>query len=326
MSVKKHAGDLPPKPPPNPPPQVKSLRTALILYLWMGALLLLVAGCVSYASAANRSGRISTGMTVLLALLAPLFALGFAVLLARMLWRRLYAPLLAHIQRLQAQVSGLLEAAAASEKQISRLTAEKLRSQINPHFLHNTLNTVQWLARLNGQKEIDRLVTLLVKMLHYNLGKQSMIVTIGEELESVRNYVELQRIRYDYEFELTVEAEAEVLSAAVPRFLLQPLVENSIYHGAGEGGRVDVIVTRQGADEVRLMVRDNGTGMDQAQMDELLSGEAAHERGLGIGFAYVLRVLRMCYGERMSLEILSGGSGTTVSILIPITSKGDYDD
>lgn len=304
MSGKKQAGD--------PPPKVKSARTALVISMWIVCLLLLLAGCASYVSSdPDRSGRIRTGTIVVLALLPPLLALGSA---------------LVHIRRLKEQVSALLAAAAANERQMSRLTADKLRSQINPHFLHNTLNTVQWLARLNGQKEIDKLVTLLVKVLHYNLGKQSLIVTIGEELESVRNYMELQRIRYDKEFELHVEAEADLLSEAVPRFLLQPLVENSLFHGLADCGRVDVVITRQGADEVRLMVRDNGAGMEQAQIDELLAGESVSGRGLGIGFAYVLRVLRMCYGERMSLEILSGDGGTTVSILIPITSKGDFDD
>lgn len=180
---------------------------------------------------------------------------------------------------------------------------------------------------MNGQKEIDKLVTLLVKVLHYNLGKQSIIVTIGEEIEAIRNYMELQRIRYDYEFEFNVEADPDVLSAAVPRFLLQPLVENSIYHGLSDNGKVDVIITAHRAGEVRLRVSDNGAGMDQAKIEELLAEDTVRKRGLGIGFAYVMRMLRMYFGEQMSLEIVSGAAGgTTVSIIIPIKRKEDFDD
>lgn len=289
---------------------------------------------------------------ILLALSTLLFA-GF---LAWLIWKRIYGPLrkvnleiirmaenvtvpvtytnveefdfvLSNFQQMKDQVNELLLAVARNEKQKSQFEIEKLLSQINPHFLHNTLNTVQWLARLNGQKEIDKLVTLLVKVLHYNLGKMSIIVTIGEEIEAIRNYMELQRIRYDYEFEFNVQADETVLSAAVPRFLLQPLVENSIYHGLSDNGKVDVIITAHSPGEVRLCVRDNGTGMNEAQMEELLADGVVGKRGLGIGFSYVKRMLRTYFGEQMSLQIMSGtDEGTSVIIIIPIKSKEDFDD
>ncbi|WP_150275992.1 sensor histidine kinase [Paenibacillus tepidiphilus] len=289
-------------------------------------------------------------------ILLALSTLLFAALLAWLIWRRIYGPLrkvnveiirmaenvtspvaftgvrefdfvLSNFQQMKEQVNDLIQAVARNEKQKSRFEIEKLLSQINPHFLHNTLNTVQWLARLNGQKEIDRLVTLLVKVLHYNLGKQSIIVTVREEIEALRNYMELQRIRYDYEFEFRVEAEEEVLDAAVPRFLLQPLVENAIYHGFSDKGVVEVIITRQAGSGICLMVKDNGSGMEREQLEALLKGEDAKKRGLGIGFSYVLRLLRTYYGDRMTLDIASGrDEGTTVTISIPYKSKEDFDD
>lgn len=289
-------------------------------------------------------------------ILLALSTLLFAGVLALLIWKRIYGPLrkvnveiirmaenvtapvaftnveefdfvLSNFQQMKDQVNDLLLAVARNEKQKSQFEIEKLLSQINPHFLHNTLNTVQWLARLNGQKEIDKLVTLLVKVLHYNLGKQSIIVTIGEEIEAIRNYMELQRIRYDYEFEFNVQAEEDVLSAAVPRFLLQPLVENSIYHGLSDNGKVEVMITAHGADEILLCVKDNGTGMDPDKIEELLSDDGARKRGLGIGFSYVMRMLRVYYGEQMTLQITSNpGEGTCVSIIIPKKSKEDFDD
>ncbi|WP_310829230.1 sensor histidine kinase [Paenibacillus pedocola] len=289
-------------------------------------------------------------------ILLALLTLLFAGVLAWLIWKKIYGPLrkvnveiirmaenvtapvaftnveefdfvLSNFQQMKDQVNELIQAVARNEKQKSQYEIEKLLSQINPHFLHNTLNTVQWLARLNGQKEIDKLVTLLVKVLHYNLGKQSIIVTIGEEIEAIRNYMELQRIRYDYEFEFNVQAEDNVLAAAVPRFLLQPLVENSIYHGLSDNGRVDVIIKAHGGTEVQLCVKDNGAGMNDAQIEELLSDDSAKKRGLGIGFAYVMRMLRTYYDGQMELQIKSGeGEGTTISIIIPRKSKEDFDD
>ncbi len=139
--------------------------------------------------------------------------------------------------------------------------------------------------------------------------------------------MELQRIRYDYEFEFNVQADEDILSAAVPRFLLQPLVENSIYHGLSDNGKVDVVISKHGIGEILLCVKDNGSGMDAATLEKLLSADSAKDRGLGIGFSYVTRMLRTYYGDQMKLEMHSKpGEGTIVSIVIPRKSKEDFDD
>ena len=185
--------------------------------------------------------------------------------------------LLGNFQEMKTKINGLINEVEHNEKQKSQLEIEKLLSQINPHFLHNTLNTVQWLARMNGQKEIDKLVTLLVKVLHYNLGKKSIIVTVQDEIEALQNYMELQRIRYDYEFEYVVHVDEDVVSAAIPRFLLQPLVENAIYHGTSErNGRVDITIQSLSPDTISLQVADNGEGIDPQTAHQLLTEDALH--------------------------------------------------
>ncbi|MDQ0089142.1 two-component system sensor histidine kinase YesM [Paenibacillus anaericanus] len=291
-------------------------------------------------------------------ILLSISTLLFAGFLGMFLWKQVYGPLrkvnleivrmaenrttpvsytnvvefdfvLQNFQDMKNEVNELILAVSRNEKQKSQFEIEKLLSQINPHFLHNTLNSVQWLARLNGQKEIDKLVTLLVKVLHYNLGKQSLIVTIQDEIEAMRNYMELQRIRYDYEFEFHVEVSDEVMSVAVPRFLLQPLVENSIYHGVSEqSGKVDVTAIPFGLDHVLLRVKDNGIGIDPAKLEHMFSDEEeAKKRGLGIGLSYVNRMLRHYYGDQVQLDIVSEpGVGTTVSIIIPKKAKEDFHD
>lgn len=282
----------------------------------------------------------------------------FAGMLAYLIWRQVYKPLrkvnveivrmaenrmnpvsftnveefdllLNNFQMMKTQVNDLIDAVAHNEKQKSQFEIEKLLSQINPHFLHNTLNTVQWLARLNGQKEIDRLVTLLVKVLHYNLGKQSLIVTIGEEIEALHHYMELQRIRYDYEFEFHVDVDDSAVYVAVPRFLLQPIVENAIYHGVSErNGRVAITIRSLGEDRVTLRVEDNGEGMAPEAIEKLLNDdEGSKRRGLGIGLSYVNRMLKTFYGDKVRFTIESEpGAGTKVSIVIPRKRKEEFDD
>ncbi|MBB6691322.1 histidine kinase [Cohnella xylanilytica] len=288
-----------------------------------------------------------------------LSTLVFAALLAFLIWKQVYRPLrkvnveivrlaenrtspvaftqveefdfvLSNFQTMKDKVNELIAAVARNEKQKSRFEIEKLLSQINPHFLHNTLNTVQWLARMNGQKEIDKLVTLLVKVLHYNLGKTSLIVTVRDEIDAMSNYMELQRIRYDYEFEFHVIAEEEILRMPVPRFLLQPLVENAIYHGLSErNGRIEVSVVPSGPDHALLKVEDNGAGLDPQEIARLLSeeNEGVKRRGMGIGLSYVNGMLRRFYGEGTRLMIESEpGRGTSVSIRIPRRIADDLEE
>jgi two-component system sensor histidine kinase YesM len=282
----------------------------------------------------------------------------FAVLLALFVWKQVYRPLrkvnleivrmaenretpvsytqveefdllLGNFQEMKTKINGLINEVEHNEKQKSQLEIEKLLSQINPHFLHNTLNTVQWLARMNGQKEIAKLVTLLVKVLHYNLGKKSIIVTVQDEIEALQNYMELQRIRYDYEFEYVVHVDEDVVSAAIPRFLLQPLVENAIYHGTSErNGRVDITIQSLSLDTISLQVADNGEGIDPQIAHQLLTeDDFTAKRGLGIGLSYVNRLLKRFYGDQMKIDITGiPNIGTTISIVIPRKAREDFDD
>lgn len=290
--------------------------------------------------------------------LVALSTLIFAVLLAWLIRRHIYGPLhkvnveiirmvenrssqvsytnvqefnfvLENFQEMKDQINQLIHTVETNENEKGRFEVEKLLSQINPHFLHNTLNTVQWLARMNGQQDIDKLVTLLIKVLHYNLGKKSLIVTVADEIDALRNYMDLQRIRYDYEFHYSLDSDDEALHVAVPRFLLQPLVENAIYHGTGDrGGKVAVTIRIKDDSWVMLRVEDNGTGMDQETAEWLLTDdEAGKKRGLGIGLSYVHRMLKRYYGDEMKLCIESEQNvGTVITIQIPIRRMEEFND
>ncbi|MBW7455194.1 histidine kinase [Paenibacillus sepulcri] len=288
--------------------------------------------------------------------LSLMFAI-ISLLIAWMLWKMVYKPLnrfsleirsMAHsdfdsrydetripefdflliqFQKMKKQIRELFVEVELKEKRRMDLEIEKLRYQINPHFLMNTLDTAHWLAVMNGQKEIDRLVLSLNKLLHYNLGKMGVVSTISQEIESLKNYLILQQIRYDFEFVVRIHVDDKILSEPVPRFILQPLVENALYHGIKDNGSILVEVRfDQG---ILISVFDNGIGLSQETIDKLLDRDcpAEEQLGMGIGINYVKRMVDSHYEGRARLDINSmPGEGTTVCLSLPVQKEEARND
>lgn len=276
-------------------------------------------------------------------------ALGFA----SMLWRTVYKPLsgfnkeirllqisgfhsllkypriaefdyvLDRFEEMRQRIWQLLQEVKRNEKLKAQLEVEKLMFQINPHFIHNTLDTVRWLARLNSQEEIERLVTTLNKVLYYNMGKGGT-ATIGQEIALLNDYVALQQIRYDFQFEIDIRTEDGLMEVPIPRFILQPLVENALYHGLGDDGRIEVRAAFDGEKFIRVEVTDNGTGMSEEEIGQLFASESGERRksGMGIGIGYVHRMIRARYGEEASIDIRSKpGEGTSIVLRLPVAEE-----
>ncbi|KYG97125.1 sensor histidine kinase [Paenibacillus polymyxa] len=286
-------------------------------------------------------------------LLVALFFFGFTVFLAWLLWKTVYKPLglfhseingmsqnpqkagsqirtqipefdflLGEFSNMQHQIGDLFKEVQQKEKIRADLEVEKLLYQINPHFLMNTLDTVHWLAVMNGQGEIDKLVQSLNKLLYYNLGKLGQVSTMEEEIDALRQYLILQQIRYDFEFDVRISADDQVLQIPVPRFILQPLVENSLYHGLSDEGFIQIEVTL--AKTLNILIQDNGAGMTEEAIQRLLNNRIAEHKkvGMGIGLNYVHRMLRAQYGDQAQLVIESElGTGTSILLILPI--KGE---
>ncbi|HZG76453.1 MAG TPA: histidine kinase, partial [Paenibacillus sp.] len=199
--------------------------------------------------------------------------------------------------KMKEHIRYLLEEVKQKERDKRHLEVDKLLAQINPHFLYNTLNTVQWLARSEGQHTIVKLIANLTQLLRYNLGKEGSLATIDQEIDALRNYIALQLIRNDYQFQVQFDVEERAGSVSIPRFILQPLVENAIYHGLRDGqGTIGVVVRREADDTVAIEVRDDGAGLAPGVAE--LSGEEAAESmerkyGLGIGLKYVSKMLEV---------------------------------
>lgn len=206
-------------------------------------------------------------------LLVSLLFLGLTLLLAWLLWKMVYRPLnrfhteikhlsqneikpqelepiripefqvlLTTFRQMKEQIWELFEEVEKKEKLRTDLEVEKLLHQINPHFLMNTLDTIHWLAVMNDQEEIDKLVLSLNKLLYYNLGKLGENSTIYEEIDALKQYLQLQQVRYDFQFDVRLDVDEAVMNRNVPRFILQPIVENALYHGLRDDGHIVVEV------------------------------------------------------------------------------------
>lgn len=285
-------------------------------------------------------------------------SLVLAFIISMLIWRKVYGPLrkvnleivkltgdreapvkfigieefdtlLGNFQVMKNTVNDLIAETSIHERHKSQMEIEKLLSQINPHFLHNTLNTVQWMARANEQHDIEHVVTLLVKVLHYNMGKGSLMVTIKNELEAVQHYIDLHKIRYEGEITFHIDIDEQLLGCEVPRFLLQPLVENAIYHGRNDR-HSHIYIAIKNADEgkLKLTVQDNGPGLSDLKIQQLLEDSSMNKTvGLGIGLNYVQRMLTRFYDGKALLHIDSKEDmGTLLTVIIPIVAEVEKDD
>ncbi len=212
-----------------------------------------------------------------------------------------------------------------------------LQDQIRPHFLFNALNTISRSALLEGAPETELLARSLGKLMRYSLSDRGSFVTVGEELAVLRDYLAFQSIRFGARLAWEVRSEPEAESLNVPRFTLQPLVENAVRHGIEpkvDGGRV-VVSARRLRDRVRLVVADSGAGMDAAMLGQIRAAAAGEappaavpgEGSPGIGMANLELRLAYRYGGRARLAISSRpGRGTVIRISLPAAGAPERKD
>jgi two-component system, sensor histidine kinase YesM len=238
-----------------------------------------------------------------------------------------FDSLLDQFQVMKKRIVDLLGEVEQKEKKRADLEIENLLFQINPHFLMNSLYTIHWLAVEKGQDEIDRLVLALNRLLYYNLGKSGRKTTLREEIESLEEYLLLQQTRYDFKYDILIRVEPSILDTTIPRFVLQPLVENSLFHGLTDSGHIKVEIDSR--ETIEISITDDGPGMSEEKIRELLEGSSGSPEkiGMGIGIRYVKRVLEAYYRGGAGLEIRSAiGKGTTARLSLPIEEERIEDD
>ncbi len=219
-----------------------------------------------------------------------------------------------------ANIENLIEKAYKMEISQKEAEIEFLKMQINPHFLYNTLDTISWMARMQHNQDIAEVAMALGDLLRSNLKQESMI-TIGEELKSVRNYVFIQEYRFGDKISVGYEIDRRVRNYLIPNFILQPLVENSIIHGLepklGKGTLLVQIFIHQ--EELYFRIVDDGIGMNQEQIKGIYLACEQENSKRCIGLKNVYRRLKIYYGEEGTLRIASEvGEGSRICFSIPI--------
>lgn len=206
-------------------------------------------------------------------------------------------------------------------KERERMTMEHiaLNSQINSHFLYNTLNAVKWMAVRIGAEDIAKMVVSLVNMLEYSCRQVDTLVPIPQEIQFIKDYVYIQEVRYNNSVHIDYFMDKELDDFMILKILLQPIVENVILHGFGDGSRDNRITIRGQLQEdfIRIQIRDNGKGFNFMGFDKLT----------GIGLHNIQDRIRLNYGDRYKLKLESEiGEGTCVTVTIPIIKRQEVSD
>jgi len=196
-----------------------------------------------------------------------------------------------------------------------------LQSQINPHFLYNTLDTINWLNQKNQITESKNLINNLAKYYKISLNQGKDIVSIAEELEHVRYFIEIQNMRFRNRIALEIDVASDILTSLIPKITLQPLVENAILHGIFEkedhAGTISISGWKD-ADSVKLSVKDDGVGIPEAILSQILEGNLKSKEGNSFGVKNINERLKLLFGEKYGLSYWSSvGTGTIVEITIP---------
>lgn len=253
------------------------------------------------------------------------------------------------------QINRLLSLTERQERQKREAELSSLQAHIKPHFLYNTLDTIHWMARRKGAVDIAEMAESLSKLFRIGLSKGNVIIPLSDEIEHIRSYLQIQHVRYQNKLDYELKVDPAVQGLNVLKLILQPIVENAIYHGIKERrgpGWIEIEAYEQGGDLV-IIIRDSGKGMTPQKLSGLRqaleqvagsdeepgagsasggnwvkpsAGEAASTAGetKGYGILNVQARLRLTFGPKYGLSLDSVlGEGTTVTIIHPLLRDHD---
>jgi two-component system sensor histidine kinase YesM len=225
------------------------------------------------------------------------------------------------------RIRELLNAKVKEQENLKKAELKALQAQINPHFLYNTLDTIVWMAEANKTDQVIEIVRALSSFFRIALSKGKDWISIRQEIEHVRSYLAIQKMRYRDILDYKIEVDEGLLDGTILKLTLQPLVENALYHGIKNkrnGGTIVVRAQSVGPDLVRLEVQDDGVGFSPhklAQIREMLNddaGEISLKEG-GFGLENVNKRIKLYYGKQYGLHVQSEYlGGTQVVARIPL--------
>ena len=225
------------------------------------------------------------------------------------------------IQKSYEQIDSLMKKIVLEQNERRKSELDALQSQINPHFLYNTLESITWMIEGERNDEAAFMITQLARLFRISLSKGRTVITVADELQHARSYMNIQKIRYKNAFSVVFDVDQEVCSCCTVKLILQPILENAINYGvSGMDDCGEIRVTGRLEDgNVILSVTDNGIGMSEEQVALILTDSSRmHKRGSGVGLVNVNNRIRLLFGGEYGLTVESEPEeGTTVSVRIP---------
>ncbi|MCY9658542.1 sensor histidine kinase [Paenibacillus chondroitinus] len=199
-----------------------------------------------------------------------------------------------------------------------------LQAQINPHFLYNTLESINWISKMNGQQQVSQMVESLGYLLRSSISLKQDMIPIEDELKLVQHYITIQKVRFEERLDFRLDVPAALRAHCIPKLTLQPLLENAIKYA------VEVMLEpciihiwgREEGDAVFLIVEDNGPGIDEAYLEKILTGER-QSKGTGIGLKNIDERIKLTFGEEFGIQVENRtDGGARITIRIPMTKRG----
>ncbi|RCW48555.1 cache domain-containing sensor histidine kinase [Paenibacillus prosopidis] len=222
-----------------------------------------------------------------------------------------------HFNKMLDEIEQLME--RVEKEQNDKLEAEvrAVTYRIHPHFLYNTLSTLRWLIRAGEKERAEQGLAALTRLLEANMGKNGQMITLKEELEIIQKYIVILEMRYEHKYALSIDVQPGAEEIKIPRMLLQPLVENAIFHGfvpLNRGGDISIHVTMQQG-LLHILLQDNGAGMTAEKLEQLGTKDGVSNRGIGLQHVY--DSLRLYFGVGSGMTFDSEiGKGTQIHIVI----------
>ena len=224
------------------------------------------------------------------------------------------------------EIKKLMNLIKIQERSKRKAEIEILQAQIKPHFLYNTLDTIQWMAQEHGAYDIIKIVQALTDLFRIILSNGDELIIIKEEIRHVESYLIIQKMRYEEKIQYKISIDESILKCRVIKLTLQPLVENAIYHGVKEkDGKGQILIYGEIVNnKIHFVVKDNGVGMKVEELNKLnssLKNYSAKNNSNGYGIFNVNELIKLNYGENFGLSYESVyGEGTTVHIWYPVIS------
>jgi two-component system sensor histidine kinase YesM len=223
--------------------------------------------------------------------------------------------------KMMVKISELMQRVIEEQRAQRKSELKALQNQINPHFLHNTLDSIMWLVENNKNKEAGEMVVALSRLFRASISKDNETISLRDEIEHVRNYLLIQKKRYAGSFEYEFDIGEDVLDCLTLKLILQPMVENSIYHGLKnkiDEGKIKITASLSDS-FLTITVADNGYGMRKETIEKLYNSFESGDEGDNVGLKNIYNRLMIYYGGNAEMKIESElDEGTVITIREPV--------